>query len=98
MSTVWSNVNVELYCHDQSGCSVNQMFIVDCWHWCDFFPGPFSHVALNHLHLGVYYIHSMIVWCSLVFEVIPFSDDSSKTGPFCVSPVAYLNSPFSYCV
>ena len=68
---------------------VNQMVIVDCWHWCDFFPGSFPHVALNRLHLGVYYIHSMIVWCSLLFEVIPLSGDSSRTGPFCASPVAY---------
>ena len=31
----------------------------------------------------------MIVWCSLLFEMIPFSGDSSRTGPFCASPVAY---------
>ena len=71
------------------GAQVNQMVIVDCWHWCDFFPGSFPHVTLNRLHLGVYYIHSMIVWCSLLFEVIPLSGDSSRTGPFCASPVAY---------
>ena len=55
-----------------------------------FLPGSFSYVALNRLHLGVHYIHSMIVWCSLLFEIIPFSGDSSRTGPFCLSPVASL--------
>ena len=37
----------------------------------------------------------MVVWCSLVFEVIPLSGDSSRTGPYCASPVAYpiLHSP-----
>ena len=44
--------------------------------------GSSSHVTLNCLHLGVYYIHSMIVWCSLLFDIIPFI-------PFCTSPVAY---------
>ena len=35
------------------------------------------------------------MWCSLVFEVIPLSGDSSRTGPFRASPVAYpiLHSP-----
>ena len=44
---------------------------------------------MDHLHLGVYYMHSMIAWCSLLFEIIPFSGDSKRTGPFCASPVAY---------
>ena len=48
-----------------------------------------SHVALNLLHLGVYYMHSIIVWYSLLFEIISFSDDSGRTAPFCASPVAY---------
>ena len=57
-----------------------------------FLPWLFSHVALNRLLLGVYYMHSMMVctWCSLLFENIPFSGDSSWTGPFCASPVAYF--------
>ena len=71
------------------GAQANRMVIVDCWRWCDFFSGSFSHVTLNCLHLGVYYIHSMIVLCSLMFKIIPFSGDSSRTGPFCASPVAY---------
>ena len=64
---------------------------IDCWHWYDFFPDSFSHVALNLPLPGwLYYIYSMIVWYSLLFEIIPFSGDStSRTGPFCTSPVAY---------
>ena len=46
-----------------------------------FLPGLFSYVGLNCLHLGVgggvYYIPNMMVRCSLLFEIIPFSGDSS---------------------
>ena len=55
-----------------------------------FLHGSFSYVALNRLHLSVHYIHSMTVWWSLLFEIIPFSSDFSRTGPFCVSSVASL--------
>ena len=48
--------------------------------------GSFSHVTLNCLHLGVYYIHSMVVWCSLLFEIIPFCGDSPGQV---TSPVVY---------
>ena len=41
-------------------------------------------------------MHSIIVWCSLLFEIIPVSGVSRRTGPFCASPVAYsiVHPPF----
>ena len=40
--------------------------------WCGYFPGSFSHVALNCLHLGVYYMqHDCVVQFAVCLRSFP---------------------------
>ena len=57
------------------GAQVNQMVVVDA-----------GTVVISSLTL---FLMLLLITCSLLLEIIPFSGDSSRTGPFCASPVAY---------